>query len=66
MKQNPKKEKIVNSQEEHGIAKIDAKIAGQQKKKKDGKPNFTSADLKGKKVDGDPELESDQPIEQVY
>jgi hypothetical protein len=66
MKQNPTKEKIVNGQEEHGIAKIDAKIAAQQNKKKDRKPKFTSEDLKGKKVDGDPELESDQPIEQIY
>ena len=66
MKQNPAKEKIVNGQEEHGISQVDAKIAEQQNKKKDSKPRFTSDDLKGKKVDGNPELESDQPIEQVY
>lgn len=28
------------------------------------KEKVTTIDLKGKKVDGDPELESDQPVEQ--
>ena len=69
MKSNPAKEKIINNQDDHGTGQIDAKImeAENAKKKSDGikKPTFTSDDLKGKKVDGDPALESDQPVEQV-
>ena len=66
---NPKKEKIVNREDEHGMVQIDAAISGAQNKKdkeKTKKPKLTMDDLKGKKVDGDPELESDQPIDQVY
>ena len=71
MKNNPAKEKIVNNQDDHGTGQIDAKImeAESAKKKSDDnikkKPTFTSDDLKGKKVDGDPALESDQPVEQI-
>ncbi len=57
MKQNPVKEKIVNGQQDNTVVQRDAENINAENKKKDVKPNFTSADLKGKKVDGDPELE---------
>jgi len=69
MKQNPAKEKIVNTQDDHGTGQIDARISANttsNKKKEKKNPPFTQADLKGKKVDGDPELESDQPIDQLH
>ncbi|HTE13401.1 MAG TPA: hypothetical protein VK645_20620 [Chitinophagaceae bacterium] len=69
MNKNPKKEKIVNREVEHGIAQIDTAISAAQNEKdkeKGKKQKLTMADLKGKKVDADPELESDQPIDQVY
>jgi len=77
MKQHPSNEKIVNAQddrvvnrkEDHGTGKIDAAISANttgKKKENKNKPAFTQADLKGKKVDGDPELESDQPIDQLH
>jgi hypothetical protein len=34
------------------------------KEEKGKKEKVTMTDLKGKKVDGDPELETDQPVEQ--
>jgi hypothetical protein len=37
------------------------KAPGKEKEKKD---NVTMTDLKGKKVDADPEKESDQPVKQ--
>jgi hypothetical protein len=77
MNKNPKKEKIVNREDDsiinheddNGMIQIDAKISAatdEKKGKKDKKQKLTMDDLKGKKVDGDPELESDQPIDQVY
>jgi hypothetical protein len=78
MNKNPKKEKIVNREDDsiinreddNGMIQIDAKISAataEKKEKKDNKKQkLTMDDLKGKKVDGDPELESDQPIDQVY
>ena len=68
MKQHPHKEKIINNQDERGITQADAKISAEASKKNEEKnklPKFTMDDLKGKKVDGDPELESDKPIDQV-
>ena len=68
MKQNPSKEKIINTQDDHGTGQIDAKISANTtgKKPAEKKPAFTQADLKGKKVDGDPSLESDQPLDQLH
>ena len=67
MKQEPKIKKIVNSQGSNDIQRTE-KMPPENGKKKDKnkKPLLTTADLKGKKVDGDPELESDQPVEQIY
>jgi len=66
MKQEPKTNKIVNSQGNNDIQRGDKIQPPGKKKDKNKKPLLTTADLKGKKVDGDPELESDQPLEQIY
>lgn len=71
MKRNPSKEKIVNTQDDHGTGQIDATISANTVAKKpnnetEKKTKFTQEDLKGKKVDGDPELESDQPVDQLH
>ena len=65
MQQNPSKEKIVNSQ--------DQQMPGAQQSSKSGKENqppaekakdgLSDVNLKGKKVDGDPELPEDQPVD---
>ena len=57
MKQYPSKEKIVNTKDDHGTGQIATPFS---------KKTFTGEDLKGKKVDGDPELESDQPVDQLH
>ena len=68
MKQNPSKEKIINAQDNHGTGQADAKISANTAGKKtvEKNPAFTQTDLKGKKVDGDPSLESDQPVDQLH
>ena len=66
MKQEPKTNKIVNSQGNNDIQRGDRIQPPGKKNDKNKKPLLTTADLKGKKVDGDPELESDQPLEQIY
>ena len=66
MKQEPKTTKIINSKRNNDIQKSDKIHPPGKKKDQNKKPLLTTADLKGKKVDGDPELESDQPLEQIY
>ena len=68
MKQGPNiNKKIVNNQGDNDVQRSEQKPPQTGKKKdKNKKPLLTTADLKGKKVDGDPELESDQPLEQIY
>ena len=56
-KKNEKNEKKEINSNRQGIDKA----PGEELEKKE---KVTMTDLKGKKVDGDPELESDQPVDQ--
>ncbi len=68
MQQNPSKEKIVNAQNDHDNGQQGTATSLHTEapnKENNKKPLLTPTDLKGKKVDGDPSLETDQPIDQV-
>lgn len=56
-KKNEKNEKKEINSNRQGVDKA----PGEELEKKE---KVTMTDLKGKKVDGDPELESDQPVDQ--
>jgi len=56
-KKNEKNEKKEINSNRQGVDKAPGEELGKKEK-------VTMTDLKGKKVDGDPELESDQPVDQ--
>lgn len=57
---NNKKENYTKAGTTSNGQGVDKAPEGEEGKKE----KVTNTDLKGKKVDGDPELESDQPVEQ--
>ena len=55
---------VSNDNQDFGQSDEKNKANVKEKSPEGDEKNFTTDDLKGKKVDGDPEQESDKPVEQ--